>query len=673
MDWVEPDTTTIVGVGDAVIRSLPGDIFDGVLPRYESTSFEAVAVINDSIGIATSFDGDVVGLDLRHRKLVSLPGLPSRGMRVMRCGSTALLRVDSSVVALRWDGSKFQSTTVSQQYRVTAHCSITDSTFAIATSDLQVYWMNVQSGDTIASRQIFYRVQWMHPVHARAVALYYENTGFEAQSMDQVSTLGIGNKGPLRHLVGFTPRRNGESMVMQWTGDRFQSMVFGDSSRISTDGAAGISGEIVNSKSIVTAGLALPRGTLAGKAWAYSSLSSAIGYLDTTMTVIGQPIERISIANEEWVSVHTQDNSFIAAVIDKNYLSEGVLAWSVDGGAHWDATVTPGMFPIRMIVATSTKRVFVNVNNTLIYRFDPPAMNATLVSRHDVPGQFSGFDMAANGDTIMVYASDSLHISYDAGSTWFRRPYFYQADSYSQWDCRVLYTEKNVIVSYAMPTATYAVTTDWGASWKQLHRTADYPGPIWSFSRTSNGTWISVAANESERFYLTTCAQSDTMFENHGRAIGAVFEDERGDLQEFTPTGLHNVDASTWTISDSVTPIRWPHREPAHSTSLTCLRPRSALMSYGLWLKVIGQPQTTGVTNDPVVSADDIPFPNPATTTVHSRVAIQRVRTLFGDVVWEPGEYNASRIDVSSWSSGTYVMETGTREHPQFIPFIVVH
>jgi hypothetical protein len=675
MDWLEPDTTTIIGVGDAVIRSLPGEIFEGVLPKYESKSFESVVVLNDSIGIATAFDGTIVGLDLKRKRVVELEGLPSHGMKVMRCGTTAIVRVDSSVVGLTWTGSLFKASVISDTFNVIAHCAITDSTFAITTKNLQLVWIDLRTQDTLATKPVSFPVIWMHPIHARAVALYYANTGFETQSLDPAGpAMNINNRGPLRHLVGFTPRPNGDALVMQWTGEGMQSLVYGDSSRIETDGAVGIKGEITNIKTIVTAGICLPSGLVGGKRLAFSSLSSAIGYADTAFAQLGKPEVRHFNRIEDWTFVHSSDNKCIAAITDMNRLDSAVLTWSTDGGATWSARwASSTLFPLTKMITTDTRRVYAVVNNILLYRFDPPLMDATIIWKANEVGRGLCPDITAHGDTLMVIARDSIAVSHDAGQTWIRKPYYSKAGSTNPMDYKVLYTEQNHVVLYSGPDVSYLVTTDWGTSWRQMSRTFEYPGPIWSFARASDGTWLSVASNASERFVLTTCGPSDTLFVNHERAIGAVFEDWDGTLRQLTPAGLQEVDRSTWTIGDAVAPIRWPHKEPAHSVGITCMRPRSALMNYGLWLQIVGQPNVTSVLETAPSATTMTPFPNPTSSVIHSPLPIRNVYSMQGAVIWKSDNEDVVSIDVTSWLPGAYILQTGSEQSPQFFKLLVVH
>ncbi|MBS1561038.1 MAG: T9SS type A sorting domain-containing protein [Bacteroidetes bacterium] len=675
MDWLEPDTTTMIGVGDAVIRSLPGEIFEGVLPKYESTSFESVAVINDSIGIATAFDGTIVGLDLKKKRVVELEGLPSHGMKVMRCGTTAIVRVDSSVLALTWTGSLFNASVVSDTFNVIAHCAVTDSTFAITTKDLQLIWMDLRTQDTLATKPISFPVIWMHPIHAQAVALYYANTGFETQSLDRAGpAMNISNSGPLRHLVGFTPRRSGEALVMQWTGEGMQSLVYGDSSRIGTDGAAGIKGEITNIKSIVTAGVCLPAGFEGGKHLAFSCLSTAIAYADTTLALMGTPKERLFNGIEDWIALHSPDQTFIAAMNERNGRALGVFTWSTDGGSTWSARPTPqNMAPLTKVVITNTRRIYAIVNNQLLYRFDPPAMDATIIGGINQGSLGLCPDITAHGDTLMVLTRDSITVSHDAGQTWIRKPYYSKASSTNPMDYDILYTEKNLVVLYSGPDVSYLVTTDWGTSWRQMSRAFEFPGPVWSFARASDGTWLSVASNESERYVLTTCGPTDTIFTNHDHAIGAVFEDWDGTLRQLTPAGLQDIDRTTWTIGDVSIPIRWPHKEPAHYVGISCMRPRSALMNYGLWLQIVGQPKVTSLIETVPPPMSMTPYPNPTGARLRSDLPIRKVYSTQGTIVWTGNNEDVSSIDVSSWLPGTYIVQTGSEQLPQYFTFIVVH
>lgn len=681
MDWLSPDTTTVIGVGDAVIRSLPGDMFTG-LEEYSDDTFDAVAVLNDSVGLATTNTGRVVGLDVKNKSVRQWPGLPGYGIRVMKCGRTAILRVDSIVVALDWNGYEFQNRNLEVTRGAVAHCAVTDSMFAISRPDSMLLWVNVMDGELLYSRKQHTAAVWLHPMNAKTVAVRVAEEHYYTTRFDRSGSYGASNsKGPERHIVGFTPTSDGRSAMSIWYGKNAndgrsqQATYHGVDPDIRVPDIGWGHQSIKDAEPYFTAGITLPMdGSFGARRYMLTGQRMTLGYVDTNMVMIPGYTPRRALENENWTFGHSEDGRFVALLSTSNELGE-YLCWTMDGGQTWDADSCPRMNSIRQLVSSSSGDAYIR-NIPEIMRITPPSMKSdTIWARRG-----RAFDMAVEADTIVVLSYDSVFVSKDRGRTWSFASLLPYNPAVEGQIVSVCYQDKGRIFISGAEGKMY-VTTDWGATWTAVGRKSSWlPKPV-SMLHASDGLWYAVEREYNGPYVICTWDGSGEGFiirDTIGSSIrdtitGILVEDAENTLWMSTKLGFRKLDKATFDISSIEERKEWPRIEPLQQMAVWYAKEGKILTTYGHWMKLWERPGGVSVPETSDTAHTMIVYPNPASQGINIPAGHVTVRSMQGLEVSHSVNDRPSYMDLSTWPSGVYLLEHRSAHRRTIVPIMVIH
>ncbi len=652
VDWDGSDTNTLIGAGEGVVRWLDGAVFSGVWPRYDTTVFDHIIVVNDSIGVVLAKSGQILGLHLKNNAITTWPGLPEYGHRIMHCKGGFSVLQDSVVHLYSWQNGSFRSRPLEPTRGASTYCMITDTTLACVTPDTVLKWISVSSETVLFEWNPKRHLVWIHPINEIAVvglSVDGRLSAFNVHKPDRSPAMS--ESGFPEHMVGFRPLTNGEGIV-QSPG----RSGYGGENAYNENFALGWFATARNVPRTIVAGITLPKVDSVNKRAIYVTVDGSWGYLDNNYTNVYDVPARPHLSGAGWSFVNTNDARHIAALSETRYGSE-LLARSSDGGLTWECDTLTRIQSIRSVRSNTNGAVFVNSNQQQVIRVNPPSLR-----RDTIWNRRNGYplvrDLAVHADTILVTSIDTIGVSTDGGNTWqFTRHTSLEPITGSKFsDLYVSYSFHNDVWLSSQTIPFFIHTTDWGRSWKRIGKPPGQAVRTESMLRTSGGKYVMVM-KEVGNTILCTLSPGDTAFQIQMRLTGPVTEDADGNLVMLSGNSLQRIDTSSWRLTGNPVPLPHAHLNVNGVSQLWYAGSKTGYITSGYWFTRWGSIPTS-ITASETASAEPKPlvYPNPSGSRVTITGSDVMVTSLTGIVMHSSAALSECVVNTSSWPIGLYLV-----------------
>ncbi|MBK9182679.1 MAG: T9SS type A sorting domain-containing protein [Ignavibacteria bacterium] len=678
MDMTSELEPTVVGVGDGVVTSIPGSAFTDITSTYRTKVFNGVALVSNTTGIVSTTDNILVAIDIPSRSEANITGFPAIGTNIVRCGSFAFALRDGYVIRLSITGNSVQIDTVKGIANTVTMLSAADFAHAVAydstTRTLQL--IDASSNAVVVSRQLDREATFLQAL-SDSVSLVFVIDTITDQGAEQIVR-------PLRAIWHYSNQERDiyghDPQLYSNLLARFSASLHGGGAVVVAPGSNNKSktsiyyatGGRIDSTQRTTIGNNLTNEIHAGVAWWYrkdlqpqwhmSGTRFTYARLDADGTIsqdrahfvprrcLAQYQRTLTLTGSDLLVITTM----IEETDDKRTLRPHLFA-SVDGGFSWSMRPIPKLFDTYAvavggeIIASAADSILrssiYSSTNSVIHRIDTSASA-----------------IAFNGDTIVV-CSKFIHISVDGGTTWKA----WSLEEYrSGHPSRVF--DRTIVLTTPFRSC---VSHDLGRSWRDF-----------SFATREKITSAMVLL-DSTVYGAWSLPPSGVVSRDDGKSYGMPLA---GDLINFrndnaffgTSTGMRGFEAGRGSIGPTVFTLD-PY---AYHGSVNFNRPFTQSLppvynnvdnAYFMMrdrIKRITQVTPSSVQDEHHSFA---PYPNPASTFITIPDGEATFSTLMGTVIFVV-DANASRsIDVSTWPSGTYLLESKNGYSRKAVPVVIVH
>lgn len=678
MDMTSELEPTVVGVGDGVVTSIPGSAFTDVTSTYRTKIFNGVALVSNTTGIVSTTDNILVAIDIPSRSEANIAGFPTSGTNIVRCGSFAFALRDGYVIRLSITGNSVRVDTVRGIANTATMLSAADFAHAVAydsaTRTLQL--IDASSNAVVVSRQLDREATFLQAL-SDSVSLVFVIDTITDQGAEQVVR-------PLRAIWHYSNQERDiyghDPQLYSNLLARFSASLYGGGAVVVAPGSNNKSktsiyyatGGRIDSTQRTIVGNLVTNDIQAGVAWWYrkdlqpqwhmSGLRFAYARLDADGTIPQDParfVHRRCLAQyERTLTLTGSDLLVITTMIeetdDKRTLQPHLFA-SVDGGFSWSMRPIPKLFDTYAVAAGG--EIIASMADSIL-RTSIYSSTNSVIHRIDT----SAAAIAFNGDTIVV-CSKFVDISVDGGTTWKT----WSLEEYqSGHPSRVF--DRTIVLTTPFRSC---VSHDLGRSWRDF-----------SFATREKVTSAMVLL-DSTVYGAWSLPPNGVVSRDDGKSFGMPLA---GDLINFrndnaffgTSTGMRGFDAGRGAVGPTVFTLdpysyrgsekfRYPFTQqppPVYNNvdnAYFMMRDR---------IKRITQVTPSSVQDEHHSFA---PYPNPASTFITIPDGEAMFSTLMGTVIFVV-DANASRsVDVSTWPSGTYVLETKNGYSRKAVPVVIVH
>lgn len=678
MDMTSELEPTVVGVGDGVVTSIPGSAFGDVTSAYRTKIFNGVALVSNTTGIVSTTDNILVAIDIPSRSQASIAGFPMRGTSVVRCGSFALALRDGYVIRLAITGSTVLVDTVQGIANTATMLSAANFAHAVAydsaTRTLQL--IDVSSNAVIASRQLDRDVTFLQAL-SDSVSVVFVTDTITDQGSEQV----------VRPLRAIWHHSNEERDIYSHDPQLYSNLLARFSASLHGGGAVVVApgpnnksktsiyyatGSRLDSTQRTTVGNILTNEIHAGVAWWYrkdlqpqwhmSGTRFTYARLDANGTISQEPSRfvprRCLSPYLRTLTLAGSDLLVITAMIEEADAQRTLrphLFSSIDGGFSWTMRPIPKLFDTYAVsisgeiiasIGDSIVRTSINTStNALLHRLDTTAAAVTF-----------------SNDTI-VACSKFVNISIDGGTTWRA----WSLEEYQRGHPSRVFDRTLVLTTPFRSCVSY----DLGRTWRDFSFATreKITSAIILADSTVYGAWSlppnGVVSRDDGKSYGMPLAGDLICFRNDNAFFG-------------TSTGMRGFDATRGAVGPTVftyDPYDY-HGSANFSQPFTQQLPPAynnvdnAYFMMRDRIKRITQVTPSSVHGEQYSFA---PYPNPASTFITVPDGEATFRTLMGNVIHNVDASAPRSIDVSTWPSGTYLLETKNGYSRKAVPVVIVH